>query len=544
MAINYPLSPAIDDTFTDGTTTWQWDGTAWNVVSSGTGDNKFVTVQADTGTTTADGSQDTLILAGGTDISTSITGDTVTFAFTGEAGGGVGDVFKTINSDDGTAVASGEDTLAVIGGTHISTAIATDTKNVAITLDSFPIGYLSNVSDSAPTSGQVLKWDGAQWAPAVDIASGGAGLDADTLDGFDSAYYLNYNNFTNTPSVLTLTDISVGNELPAAGDGAISYDNTTGVFRYTPPTAAGIGALTSINLDGVSDVVITSVTDNELLAYDSSSSSWINQTALEAGFAAIATSGAYSDLSGTPTIPSDLSDLTDTTSIIPSDLTDLGIIDGSANQVLTTDGLGNFSFTTVSSGGATQNLFETISSDSGSTSANTATDTLTIAGGNSISTSIVGDTVTVAYNGAAGVTNFDDLTDAQTANLATIDEFVVRSGMHFEVDNIGATAYTFEPLYSGSNPTIYVISGMQISFKLNTGGHPFEIQDGTLTALSTNLLHIAEDGTPSANTAAQGQDGGTLIWSIPENTSGTFAYQCTLHPAMVGSIVVKRLSSL
>lgn len=544
MAINYPLSPAIDDTFTDGTTTWQWDGTAWNVVSSGTGDNKFVTVQADTGTTTADGSQDTLILAGGTDISTSITGDTVTFAFTGEAGGGVGDVFKTINSDDGTAVASGEDTLAVIGGTHISTAIATDTKNVAITLDSFPIGYLNNVSDSAPSSGQVLKWDGAQWAPATDIASGGAGLDADTLDGFDSAYYLNYNNFTNTPSVLTLTDISVGNELPAAGDGAISYDNTTGVFRYTPPTAAGIGALTSINLDGVSDVVITSVTDNELLAYDSSSSSWINQTALEVGFAAIATSGAYSDLSGTPTIPSDLSDLTDTTSIIPSDLTDLGIIDGSANQVLTTDGAGNFSFTTVSSGGATQNLFETISADSGSTSANTATDTLTIAGGNSISTSITGDTVTVAYNGAAGVTNFDDLTDAQTANLATIDEFVVRSGMHFEVDNIGATSYTFNPLYSGNNPTIYVISGMQISFKLNVGGHPFEIQDGTLTALTTNLLHIAEDGTPSANTAAQAKDGGTLIWSIPENTSGTFAYQCTLHPAMVGQIVVKRLSSL
>lgn len=544
MAINYPLSPTIDDTFTDGTTTWQWDGTAWNVVASGTGDNKFVTIQADTGTTTADGSQDTLILAGGADISTSITGDTVTFAFTGEAGGGVGDVFKTINSDDGTAVASGEDTLAVIGGTHISTAIATDTKNVAITLDSFPIGYLNNVSDSAPTSGQVLKWDGAQWAPATDIASGGAGLDADTLDGFDSAYYLNYNNFTNTPSVLTLTDISIGNELPASGDGAIGYDNTTGVFRYTPPTAAGIGALTSISLDGVDDVSITSVTDNELLAYDLGSATWINQTPTEAGFATIATSGLYSDISGTPTLPTDLSDLTDTTNIIPSDLTDLGIIDGNANQVLTTDGAGNFSFTTVTSGGATQNLFETISADSGSTSANTATDTLTIAGGNSISTSITGDTVTVAYNGAAGVTNFDDLTDAQTANLATIDEFVVRSGMHFEVDNVGATSYTFNPLYSGNNPTIYVISGMQISFKLNVGGHPFEIQDGTLTAITSNLLHIAEDGTPSANAAAQGKDGGTLIWSIPESTSGTFAYQCTLHPAMVGSIVVKRLSSL
>ena len=253
----------------------------------------------------------------------------------------------------------------------------------------------------------------------------------------------------------------------------------------------------------------------------------------------------YSDLSGTPTIPADIGDLTDTTGVIPTDLTDLGIVDGSNGQVLTTDGTGNFTFTTVSSGGATQNLFETVNADSGSTTANTATDTLTIAGGTGISTSVSGDTVTVAYNGATGVTSFDQLTDAQSADLATIDDFVIRSGMHFEVDNVGATAYTFNPLYSGNNPTIYVISGMQISFKLNVGGHPFEIQDGTLTPLTTNIKHVAEDGTVTVGTNANGQhDGGTLIWSIPENVSGTYAYECTLHPAMVGAIVIKRLSSL
>jgi hypothetical protein len=47
----------------------------------------------------------------------------------------------------------------------------------------------------------------------------------------------------------------------------------------------------------------------------------------------VATSGNYTDLSNTPTIP--------------STLTDLGIIDGSNNQVLTTDGSGNFTFTSI-----------------------------------------------------------------------------------------------------------------------------------------------------------------------------------------------------
>jgi hypothetical protein len=48
-------------------------------------------------------------------------------------------------------------------------------------------------------------------------------------------------------------------------------------------------------------------------------------------------SGAYADLTGKPTIP--------------TDLTDLGITDGSNNQVLTTDGNGNFTFRNPASAG-------------------------------------------------------------------------------------------------------------------------------------------------------------------------------------------------
>ena len=43
-------------------------------------------------------------------------------------------------------------------------------------------------------------------------------------------------------SYIALTNLSIGSEATASGDGAIAYDNSTGVFTYTPPTAAGIGA--------------------------------------------------------------------------------------------------------------------------------------------------------------------------------------------------------------------------------------------------------------------------------------------------------------
>lgn len=36
MAIDFPDSPTNNQTFTSGNNTWQWDGTAWNIVSAST----------------------------------------------------------------------------------------------------------------------------------------------------------------------------------------------------------------------------------------------------------------------------------------------------------------------------------------------------------------------------------------------------------------------------------------------------------------------------------------------------------------------------
>mgnify|MGYP003307102596 CR=1 FL=1 len=158
-------------------------------------------------------------------------------------------------------------------------------------------GSISNLSDigdistNAPTSGQVLKWDGSQWAPAADSTSGGG-------------------------SGIALTDISVGVEGTASGDGDINYNNVTGVITYTPPDLSSyltsVPAQTFASLTGKPTTLAGyGITD----AFD----------------------GAYGSLTGAPTIP--------------AALTDLSITDGTNGQVLTTDGSGGFTFTTVSGGG-------------------------------------------------------------------------------------------------------------------------------------------------------------------------------------------------
>ena len=78
--------------------------------------------------------------------------------------------------------------------------------------------------------------------------------DVDATTGLANDKILKYNSTDSEWQVaddaggITLTDISVnGTEATASGDGGIAYDNSTGVFQYTPPTAAGIGAVTSVS---------------------------------------------------------------------------------------------------------------------------------------------------------------------------------------------------------------------------------------------------------------------------------------------------------
>ena len=534
MAINFPGTPALNDTFTDGGTTWQYDGTTWNVTTSPPGATIFTRFNADTGFAVADLPTDTLTIAGGTNIDTSITGDTLTI----NSVGGGGDAFGTITADEGSIVAEQiNDTVNIIGGTNIATSIATDSDNVTINMSAFSIDFLSDVdtTSSAPSTGQVLKWDGAKWAPGADATTGGAGTDADTLDGFDGSYYLDYNNLNNTPAILTLSSLSVGVENSASGNGAISYNNSTGEFKYTPPTAAGIGAIGSEVNDLSAAVVWANVPDANI----TSSSVTQHQASLSITESQISDLQSY--ITDYTVVATDLNTISidalsdvDTTTSAPS-----------TNDVLQWNGA-NWVPAVVSGGGGSgdpdQNLWQDISGDSGTVTANTTTDTLTIEGGTNITTSASNDTITIDFSGTLGSSTFSGLTDATTASL-NISKIYMPAIAMLTVDNVGISAYTFNSHYSGNNPTIYALSGTTIAFDLtNAGGHPFEIQDPTSSPYNTGLVHVATNGTVSTGSNAQNQSSGVLYWQVPESISGTYRYQCTSHVAMVGGIFLKRLS--
>ena len=107
------------------------------------------------------------------------------------------------------------------------------------------LGELVNVDlSTAPTTGQVLKWDGSNWTAAADGGSGGGGI--------------------------ALTDLSV--TTAAAGTAALSYNNVSGVFTYTPPDLSGYSTF----------------------------------------------SGSYNDLTDKPTIPTNTSDLNNDSGFITS----------------------------------------------------------------------------------------------------------------------------------------------------------------------------------------------------------------------------------
>jgi len=174
----------------------------------------------------------------------------------------------------------------------------------------------------------------------------------------------------------------------ASGNGSLTYSVATGTFTYTPPNLSTFSTFSGNYTDligkptmptKVSDLTndtgfttfdgnyvslsnkpsipadLGDLTDNANLLGTASSIAWNNVTSTPSTLAGYGItdsfSGAYNDLSGKPTAITDINQLTDSNSLIPSALGDLTMPSGSSGQVLTTDGSGNFTFSTVSGGG-------------------------------------------------------------------------------------------------------------------------------------------------------------------------------------------------
>lgn len=363
------------------------------------------------------------------------------------------------------------------------------------------INALSDVDtvSQPPQTGNVLKWDGAKWAPGTDATTGGAGTDADTLDGFDSAYFTNYNNLNNKPTIPT-TLLNLG--ISDGSNGQVLQTDGSGGFSFVTVSSGG-----SQNLFETVDGDNGSTTANST-----------TDTLTIAGGTNIATS-------------------------VVGDTLTINYV-GSPN-----------------SGEANQNAFSNVQADTGLAEADSTTDTLTIAGGTNISTSVSGDTVTIDYSGSNGLGDLTDVTLTSPANGAvmvyngtgwvdaaqTVDRMAYPAITTLVVTADNSNGYKFDQYGNTEDPVIYALNGTTIAFDLNDssmGSHPFQIETSGGTQYNSGLVHVSTAGVVSTGVNAQGQTSGTLYWKIPQSISGNYAYQCTSHGAMRGTITIKQISAI
>ena len=192
-----------------------------------------------------------------------------------------------------------------------------------------------------------------------------------------------------------------------------------------------------------------------------------------------------------------------------------------------------------SAGISSINLWASIVGDTGTTTANSQTDTLTIAGGTNITTAISGDTCTINFSGTL-TTTLAALTDTDTSSVVQGDSLfyngttwiVTRSPIiWWELNASGSSDYTVNgPGFASpqSDPTLYVQRGFTYAFDntIQSTAHPFRIQ-------STQGL----SGTPYTD-GQSGSGTAVLYWTVPMNAPSTLYYQCTIHAAMQGQINV------
>ena len=143
--------------------------------SGGTTQNLFEGINADSGSTTASAPTDVLTIAGGTNISTSIAGDTLTINMTGTLGDEDQNLFSVIGSDSGSKTANSTTTsINFIGGTGITTAVSGD--NLTITNSSPNVDQAVFAAVGADTGSAII----AETATDVLTVSGGNGISTST----------------------------------------------------------------------------------------------------------------------------------------------------------------------------------------------------------------------------------------------------------------------------------------------------------------------------------------------------------------------------
>ena len=98
----------------------------------------------------------------------------------------------------------------------------------------------------------------------------------------------------------------------------------------------------------------------------------------------------------------------------------------------------------------------------------------------------------------------------------------------FTVTNNGATDYRFD---GNLDPTLTLIRGKTYAFNITATGHPFFI---AASGPNNAAAPAFTDGVTGNNTTA-----GTLTFAVPTNAPSPLFYQCGIHNAMSGTLLIQ-----
>ena len=412
----------------------------------------FTSVDGDTGTKTATGLTDTLKIVGGAEISTAVnvSGELVV-DYTG-AGLATADNFAyktiTITTGGGVQASSNVDTLNIAPGTGLAITgnAATDTISFVNTAPNVDQNIFQNVLAGGQTITADTPTDTLAFVAGTGISVlGNATSDEITIT--NSAPNVDQNLFGSiaVSGQASVTADSTATALSLLSGGGITFStNNTNKSITLTNSSPNVDQNIFANVAVSGQPTITTASTNEVLTFvagtnvslttdNSTKAITINSTASGGNqnlFSEIAVTGGGSNIvadSNTDTltftagtgISINANPTTDTISItntspnvnqnlfetfngdsgsyIAAAATDeFNIVGGTDISTSITGSTLTINYTGGGGGGGSQNLWATMAGDSGSTTANTQTDTLTIAGGSGITTSITGDTVTIA----------------------------------------------------------------------------------------------------------------------------------------------------
>ena len=448
------------------------------------------------------------------------------------------------------------------------------------------------VNVGTPSAGQLLKWNGSQFAEGnfdtltsnLDVGgfeigstsngdviikphgsgdikfwAGGTGSALTYIDGTDGK--LKYTNHFATTA-----------DLPAAADhhGMFAHVHAEnhgyfahgGAWIQLIDSGSSVGELTDVDL-----TVGGGPSDGQVLKWSAANSNWYPDNDATASGGGSTTQNLFEGF------------IADTGTTTASAATDVLTVAGGTNISTSIAGDTLTINMTGTLGDADQNLFSVIGSDSGSKTASSATTTVNFVGGTGISTAVSGDNLTItnslpnadqnifgAINGDSGTITAGSTeasatiaggngitTSVSGSTLSIASELYLASGVTLsenqsfitntsgEIEAVASAAVGFE--ISGSTGTGYSFSNEG----WNSGGNPtiyvyrgFTYRFNNTTGSGHPFALRQTNGGSAVTAGVSGSQTAVQYWTVPMTLAAgtTYVYQCTIHSGMVGNLVV------